>query len=202
MRTPPVLRPAGFVVDEAAECPSGSDTVVVDRAGRSDAADALCVSAYAGSGAPETGCALVAVGGYGRRELAPYSDLDVVLVHEPGVDLGGAGDRIWYPIWDSGAKLDHSVRTEPDMIAQADADLRVAHRRGGHEVDPRLASGSSDRVLDHQPAADVITSVLSTPRSASLSVGNARCRGSPECRRGGHREVGGRPVRTWVVRWC
>jgi [protein-PII] uridylyltransferase len=152
MGTPPVERPAGFVVDGAAACPSGSDTVVVDRAGRTDAADALCVSAYVGSGAPETGCALVAVGGYGRRELAPYSDLDVVLVHAAGVDLGGAGERIWYPIWDSGAKLDHSVRTEPDMIAQSDADLRVAlglldirHVAG----DPNLTLRLRSAVLAH-----------------------------------------------------
>jgi [protein-PII] uridylyltransferase len=98
----------------------------MDRQQRTDEADALCVSAYADSGAPETGCALVAVGGYGRRELAPYSDLDVVLVHEPEVDLGAAAEKVWYPIWDSGAKLDHSVRTAPDMMGQADADLRVA----------------------------------------------------------------------------
>ena len=89
----------------------------MDRHQRTTDADALCASAYAASGAPETGCALVAVGGYGRRELAPYSDLDVVLVHEPDVDLGAAGEKVWYPIWDSGAKLDHSVRTAQDMIA-------------------------------------------------------------------------------------
>ena len=99
---------------------------MVDRKQRTDEADALCVSAYAGAAAPETGCSLVAVGGYGRRELAPYSDLDVVLVHEPDVDLRDAGEKVWYPIWDSGARLDHSVRTAPDMMAQADADLRVA----------------------------------------------------------------------------
>jgi [protein-PII] uridylyltransferase len=98
----------------------------MDRRSRTDEADALCAAAFAGAGAPGAGCALVAVGGYGRRELAPYSDLDVVLVHEPGLDLAGAGEKVWYPLWDSGARLDHSVRTAPDMLEQADADLRVA----------------------------------------------------------------------------
>jgi len=124
MEAPPVIGPAGLVVGEPPG-PSRTDTVV-DWIQRTETADALCVSAYAASGAPETGCALVAVGGYGRRELAPYSDLDVVLVHEPDVDLCASGEKIWYPIWDSGAKLDHSVRTAPDMMGQADADLRVA----------------------------------------------------------------------------
>ena len=124
----------------------------MDRRQRTDEADALCVSAYDVSGAPETGCALVAVGGYGRRELAPYSDLDVVLVHEPDVDLGDAGEKVWYPIWDSGAKLDHSVRAVPDMLGQADADLRVAlglldlrHLAG----DPNLTLRLRSDVLAH-----------------------------------------------------
>ena len=83
----------------------------MDRAARADAADALCRDAYDLAGAPTAGCALVAVGGYGRRELAPYSDLDVVLVHRDDVDLGDAAEKLWYPIWDSGARLDHAVRT-------------------------------------------------------------------------------------------
>ena len=83
-------------------------------------------AAYDGSGGPEVGAALVAVGGYGRAELAPYSDLDVVLVHDEEVDLGEVGQQVWYPIWDSGAQLDHSVRTLPEMVAAAGEDVRVA----------------------------------------------------------------------------
>ena len=97
-----------------------------DRAARTAEADQLCSGAYDGSGGLEVGAALVAVGGYGRAELAPYSDLDVVLVHDEGVELGELGQQVWYPIWDSGAQLDHSVRTLPEMVATAGADVRVA----------------------------------------------------------------------------
>jgi [protein-PII] uridylyltransferase len=97
-----------------------------ERAARTQAADELCIAAYNGCGGPEAGAALVAVGGYGRAELAPHSDLDVVLVSDEGVDLGPVAEKVWYPIWDSGSKLDHSVRTLPEMATAADTDLRVA----------------------------------------------------------------------------
>ena len=97
-----------------------------DRAARTADADKLCVAAYDGCGGPEVGAALIAVGGYGRAELAPYSDLDVVLVSDEGVELGEVSQQVWYPLWDSGAQLDHSVRTLPEMAATAGEDVRVA----------------------------------------------------------------------------
>lgn len=69
--------------------------------------------------------ALVAVGGYGRGELAPHSDLDVVLVHEDGLEPGELATALWYPLWDSGWRLDHSVRSMGQML-EAAGDLRVA----------------------------------------------------------------------------
>lgn len=66
------------------------------------------------------------MGGYGRAELAPYSDLDVVLVHDDGIDATGIAEQVWYPLWDAGFHLDHSVRSLPDVVAAAEADLRVA----------------------------------------------------------------------------
>ncbi|MEZ0578851.1 [protein-PII] uridylyltransferase [Nocardioides sp. MH1] len=100
-----------------------------ERAERTAAADALCAAAYDGLAGPDTGVALVAVGGYGRGELAPYSDLDVVLVADEGADgsrFAELGQQVWYPIWDSGAKLDHSVRSLAEMLAAAASDVRVA----------------------------------------------------------------------------
>ena len=66
--------------------------------------------------------------GLGRRELCPASDLDLVLVHDGkrGRDLGEIADAVWYPIWDSGVALDHSVRTPKEARAVADRDLKAA----------------------------------------------------------------------------
>ncbi|MCR1782504.1 [protein-PII] uridylyltransferase [Nocardioides carbamazepini] len=119
-----------------------------ERAARTEAADALCLGAYDAAAGPESGVALVAVGGYGRGELAPFSDLDVVLVADEGVDEERWTDlasRIWYPLWDSGAQLDHAARTLPEMLAAAEGDVRVAsglldvrHIAGDHSVALRL----------------------------------------------------------------
>lgn len=70
--------------------------------------------------------ALLAVGGYGRGELFPYSDLDVLLVHDARHNISSLADAIWYPVWDEGVHLDHSVRTPKETLAAVDSDLRVA----------------------------------------------------------------------------
>lgn len=69
--------------------------------------------------------ALVAVGGYGRRELCPGSDLDVVLVHDGRRDISTVADAVWYPVWDGGARVDHAVRQRAEMLKAATDDLRV-----------------------------------------------------------------------------
>jgi [protein-PII] uridylyltransferase len=75
---------------------------------------------------PDAGVALAAVGGLGRREPAPYSDLDLVLLHRRrGGEVAALADAIWYPVWDSGVGLDHSMRTPEQALAAADADLRA-----------------------------------------------------------------------------
>jgi [protein-PII] uridylyltransferase len=72
------------------------------------------------------GLALVAAGGYGRGELAPGSDLDVILVHKGRRDVGAIAEAVWYPVWDQGIHLDHSVRTPKEVMAVAEDDLRAA----------------------------------------------------------------------------
>jgi len=74
----------------------------------------------------EPGVSLVAVGGYGRKELLPGSDLDVLMLHDGREGIAKIADRIWYPVWDSGAHLDHAVRTVPQARRVARSDLKVA----------------------------------------------------------------------------
>ncbi len=69
---------------------------------------------------------LVAVGGYGRGELTIGSDLDVLLLHRSGADEAArAAEALWYPIWDSGVRLDHSVRTVSEARRVAAEDIKV-----------------------------------------------------------------------------
>ncbi|MCX2923887.1 [protein-PII] uridylyltransferase [Streptomyces sp. NEAU-W12] len=73
------------------------------------------------------GASLVAVGGYGRGELSPRSDLDLLLLHD-GSDpkaVAALADRLWYPVWDLGIALDHSVRTPAEARRTAGEDLKV-----------------------------------------------------------------------------
>ncbi len=95
--------------------------------------------------------ALLAVGGYGRGELSPYSDLDVVLVHDSRRDVAALADAIWYPVWDEGVHLDHSVRRPAEVLAAAGGDLRVAlGLLDGRLVwgDPKVAEPLLARALD------------------------------------------------------
>jgi [protein-PII] uridylyltransferase len=75
--------------------------------------------------APLEGMALVAIGGYGRSEMAPGSDIDLLLVHEPGLEAGAeevfAG--VLYPLWNAGIRVGHSVRTVEQCRAESMAHL-------------------------------------------------------------------------------
>jgi [protein-PII] uridylyltransferase len=72
------------------------------------------------------GVALIAVGSLGRREPSPFSDLDLVLLHDGSRDgTAELADSIWYPIWDSGVGLDHSVRTPDGALSVARSNLKA-----------------------------------------------------------------------------
>lgn len=69
--------------------------------------------------------ALVATGGHGRGELCPFSDLDLLLLHDGTLDPDVA-QKFWYPLWDAGLKVGHAVRSVRDTLLLADTDLATA----------------------------------------------------------------------------
>ncbi len=100
---------------------------------------------YATEVADSQGLALVAIGGQGRREVAPFSDLDLLLLTAKDVAAEVVAEKLWYPIWDSGLKLGHSVRTVRDTLALAGEDLETAtalltarHLNGNPELTAEL----------------------------------------------------------------
>jgi [protein-PII] uridylyltransferase len=97
--------------------------------------------------------ALAAVGGYGRGELSPGSDLDIVFLHTGKVsseDLKAFVNDVLYPLWDK-KSVDHSVRTRSETRTAALSDLRVATGL----LDIRLIAGNADLVAGvHLDALD------------------------------------------------
>ncbi|MCW4353954.1 [protein-PII] uridylyltransferase [Hoyosella sp. YIM 151337] len=99
---------------------------------------------------PDSGFAIVAVGGLGRREMLPYSDLDLILLHDDANPkmLSHIADSLWYPLWDAHIKLDHSVRTVRQALDVAAGDMTAAlgmlearHIVGDSELSAQLLSG-------------------------------------------------------------
>ncbi|OHU31646.1 [protein-PII] uridylyltransferase [Mycobacteroides franklinii] len=76
-----------------------------------------------------SGFAIVALGGLGRREMLPHSDLDLVLLHDDNIapeTLSEVADGLWYPLWDANIRLDHSVRTVADTLHVAGQEMSAA----------------------------------------------------------------------------
>ncbi|MBO3744435.1 [protein-PII] uridylyltransferase [Streptosporangiaceae bacterium NEAU-GS5] len=97
-----------------------------------------------------SGVALLAVGSLGRGEMAPGSDLDLVLLHNGREDIAKIADRVWYPVWDSGVGLDHSVRTvdEAAKVAREDLKAVLGLIQARHVIgDPELTRAVREVVL-------------------------------------------------------
>lgn len=100
------------------------------------------------------GIALAAVGSLGRGDLGPVSDLDLVLVHDgrshSAQTVQDLAEALWYPIWDAGLELDHSVRTLAQCRQVASKDLPAAMGM----LDVRPIAG--DTVVAHRASSAVL----------------------------------------------
>jgi len=91
--------------------------------------------------APAAAMALVATGGYGRGELFPCSDVDVLVLleHEPDAEERGRLERVVGMFWDVGLEIGHSVRTVEACMETARGDITIETSL----LEARLLAGSA-----------------------------------------------------------
>jgi len=89
-----------------------------------------------------TQCAIVALGGYGRGELAPASDIDLLFLHpgRPTDALRAFVQEVLQSLWDAGLTVGHSFRSPRECVTQAREDLHS-----------RTALGDVRLVVGHEP---------------------------------------------------
>ncbi|MGW4730828.1 [protein-PII] uridylyltransferase [Streptomyces shenzhenensis] len=119
--------PSGYAAARLRLLTEGARSGPPRRAALAELTDDWLTGLFTAAAEGLRGVSLVAVGGYGRGELSPRSDLDLLLLHDGGDTkaVAALADRIWYPIWDLGLALDHSVRTPSEARKTAGDDLKV-----------------------------------------------------------------------------
>ena len=116
------------------------------------------IHVYPGAGQnPAEQLAIVATGGYGRGELAPYSDIDLLFMvpakRAPHTEQ--IVEYMLYLIWDLGLKVGHATRNIDDCLRQAEADLTICTSL----LEARWLTGDRDlfNAFQHRFAADVVS---------------------------------------------
>ena len=126
--------------------------------------------AMAGIGSP---VALVATGGWARRELAPYSDIDFIILHER--DEAAAkqvADRLLYPLWDEKLAIGHSLREArgaarlaKDDLATATALLDARHIAGERRLTTDLVRATLGALAPSGNPNDLIASLAAEKKA-------------------------------------
>jgi [protein-PII] uridylyltransferase len=109
------VRAGGSGIAAARELSREVDAIITEVAGREVA---KC----------KTPVAILATGGFGRDELAPYSDLDLLVLcpKRPGADVQALAEAILYPLWDAKVDAGHAVRAYDQALALPANDLAAA----------------------------------------------------------------------------
>ncbi len=116
--------------------------------GLRDLLDSLIRDLGRASGWDHTGCALVALGGYGRGVLAPYSDVDLLFLVK-GRRHRARVEAVLYPLWDVGLDVGHAVRTPRECRTVCRDDLTAATAL----LDARLLLGDPDLLAEARARA-------------------------------------------------
>jgi [protein-PII] uridylyltransferase len=155
-----------------------------------------------GATAPElSNCAIVALGGYGRRDLAPFSDVDVLFLHagRRSKSVKQFLERVLYLLWDMGLTVGHSFRSVSECVAMAKSDLHSRTAMG----EARLVIGNShlfrrllreldDAVFKNKREADAFLEAMRAELEARYAkFGKAVCLQEPNVKEsaGGLRDL-------------
>ena len=177
-------RPADFLATGDALTALAERTAQVDRLVLEAAAE-LCSGALAG-------LALLAVGGYGRRQLFPYSDVDLLLLFESErLAHGQQGGHLAFlqRLWDAGLRVSHSVRTPAECTEVHDQNIELnvslldqRYLTGDRALYADLARRLPRFIHANRDAADP-QPVASSPASATPSTPTPSITWSPTSRK-------------------
>jgi len=141
--------------------------------------------------------ALVAIGGYGRAELNPHSDIDFMFLHDgqvaagrPLPHLSKLIDGVLYPLWDIGLKVGHAVRSIDDCVSVANSDMQSKTSL----IESRLIAGDEKLFQKFQKAIvakcvvgfeeKYIAARLEDQATRRTKYGNSACMQEPNLKNG------------------
>ena len=142
--------------------------------------------------------AVAAIGGFGRAELNPHSDIDFMFLHNRQVVAGSKPlphlskiiDGLLYPLWDVGLKVGHSVRSIEDCVKVANSDMQSKTSL----IEARLITGNEELFKRFQKAllskcvedhvSEYITMRLQDQAARRAKFGNSACMQEPNLKSG------------------
>jgi [protein-PII] uridylyltransferase len=144
--------------------------------------------------------AIVAIGGYGRRELAPCSDIDIMFLHQNRKDVAGAAklsEAILYLLWDVGFNVGHSVRSLADCVSMAREDVISRNSMidarllwGDAKLFEQLVERLDEEIFEKQKAA-LLGELMKEREARYEKFGGAACLQEPNIKEsaGGLRDL-------------
>ncbi len=144
--------------------------------------------------------AIIALGGYGRRELSPHSDIDIMFLRQNRRDAAFAvklSEAILYLLWDIGFNIGHSVRSLGDCVSVAREDVVSRNSMidarllwGDAKLFEQLTDRLEEEVFEKQKAA-LLDELMKEREARYAKFGSAACMQEPNIKEsaGGLRDL-------------